>query len=214
MWVSFCAFWFWGSVGNHLHNAKLEVELLMLLVGCWLPWPGDYSWRWLTALLLERLLGVLALHWSSLNGAFCSVKPDEARELICLVPTTLPTCSYRLLHSGSHNISHEHPDCTARTQLVNWSHRLANRTPYIVSGWCRNSPRRLTRLLAVSHVFLCNSWRVITWPHLACHVTCKRQVCYMFTCCCIATETCGRVLFWVGYQYSQLVGGFHGMLPQ
>jgi hypothetical protein len=41
----------------------------------------------LTALLLERLLGVLALHWGSPNGACCSVKPDEARELIWLVPT-------------------------------------------------------------------------------------------------------------------------------
>jgi hypothetical protein len=38
-------------------------------------------------LLLERLLGVLAVHWSSLDGACCSAKPDEARELIWLVPT-------------------------------------------------------------------------------------------------------------------------------
>jgi hypothetical protein len=38
-------------------------------------------------LLLERLLGMLALHWGSLEGACCSVKPDEARELIWLVPT-------------------------------------------------------------------------------------------------------------------------------
>jgi hypothetical protein len=39
------------------------------------------------ALLLETLLGVLALHWGSLDGACCSVKPDEVRELIWLVPT-------------------------------------------------------------------------------------------------------------------------------
>jgi hypothetical protein len=30
---------------------------------------------------------VLAFHWGSLVGACCSVKPDEARELIWLVPT-------------------------------------------------------------------------------------------------------------------------------
>jgi hypothetical protein len=39
------------------------------------------------ALLLERLLGVLAFHWCSLDGACCSVKLYEARELIWLVPT-------------------------------------------------------------------------------------------------------------------------------
>jgi hypothetical protein len=38
-------------------------------------------------LLLERLLGVLAFHWSLLDGAWCSVKFNEARELIWLVPT-------------------------------------------------------------------------------------------------------------------------------
>jgi hypothetical protein len=82
-----CAFWFWGSAGKHLHNANIEAELLILLVGCWLRWPGDCNRSRLTALQLERLLGVLALHWSSLDGACCSVKPGEARELIWLVPT-------------------------------------------------------------------------------------------------------------------------------
>jgi hypothetical protein len=38
---------------------ELEAEPLMLLVGCWLWWPGNCSWSWLTALLLGRLLGVL-----------------------------------------------------------------------------------------------------------------------------------------------------------
>jgi hypothetical protein len=83
----FCVFWFWGSMGNHLLHVKLEAELLMLLVGCWLRWPGDCSWSQLTAFLLGRLLGVLALHWCLLDGACCSVKPYEARELIWLVPT-------------------------------------------------------------------------------------------------------------------------------
>jgi hypothetical protein len=45
------------------------------------------NWSRLTALLLERLLGVLSLHWGWLDGACCSVKPDEARELIWLFPT-------------------------------------------------------------------------------------------------------------------------------
>jgi hypothetical protein len=75
------------STGNHLHNAKLEAERLMLLVCCWLRWPGDCSWSRLTALLLGRLQGVLALHWSSFDSAWCSLKPDGARELIWLVPT-------------------------------------------------------------------------------------------------------------------------------
>jgi hypothetical protein len=38
-------------------------------------------------MLLERLLGVLAPHWCSLDGACCSVEPDEARELIWLLAT-------------------------------------------------------------------------------------------------------------------------------
>jgi hypothetical protein len=50
----------------------------------WLRWPGECSWSRLTALLLGRLLGVLFLTEA---GACCSVKPDEARELIRLVPT-------------------------------------------------------------------------------------------------------------------------------
>jgi hypothetical protein len=40
----------------------------MLLVGCWLRWPGDCKWSRLTVLLLERLLGALALHWGSLEA--------------------------------------------------------------------------------------------------------------------------------------------------
>jgi hypothetical protein len=36
-----CILWFWGNMGNHLHNEELEAELLMLLVGGWLRWPGD-----------------------------------------------------------------------------------------------------------------------------------------------------------------------------
>jgi uncharacterized protein (UPF0548 family) len=34
-----------------------------------------------------KTAGSVVLHWSSLDGANCSVKPDEARELIWLVPT-------------------------------------------------------------------------------------------------------------------------------
>jgi hypothetical protein len=45
-------------------------------------------------------------------------------------------------------------------------------------------------------------------------VTCKKQVCHVFTCCCITTETCGIVLLRVAYQCSQHVGGFHRRLPQ
>jgi hypothetical protein len=34
-----------------------------------------------------KTAGSVALHWGSLDGACCSVKPDEARELIWLVST-------------------------------------------------------------------------------------------------------------------------------
>jgi hypothetical protein len=53
----------------------------------------------------------------------------------------------------------------------------------------------------------------LLWPHVACYVKCKRQVCHVFTCCCIATETYGIVLLQIGYQCLQHVGGFHGRLP-
>jgi hypothetical protein len=33
-----------------------------------------------------KTAGSDAFHWGSLDGACCSVKPDEARELIWLVP--------------------------------------------------------------------------------------------------------------------------------
>jgi hypothetical protein len=121
----FCTFCFWGSVGNHLHNAKLEAELLMLLVGCWLRWPGDCSWSRLTALLLGRLLlGVLVLHWDSLDGVCCSLKPESWAGWFPLKYS--PTYSYRWLHCGFQNVRSEHRNCIARTQLVNWSRRLAN----------------------------------------------------------------------------------------
>jgi hypothetical protein len=51
-------------------------------------------------------------------------------------------------------------------------------------------------------------------PYLPRFVTCKRQVYLVFTCCCIATETCGIVLLRIGYRCSQHVGGFHERLPQ
>jgi hypothetical protein len=123
---------------------------------------GRATWSRLMALLLERLLWVLALHSGSLDGACSSVKPDEARELIWLVPLkSSPTCSYLWLHCDLQNVPHKHPNCTVRTQLANWSARLANWTSYIVSGWCRNSPWRVTWLLAVS---------VLAWL-----VTCKSR---------------------------------------
>jgi hypothetical protein len=70
-----------------LNYSKLQAELLLLLVGCWLRCPADCRRSRLTALLLDRLLGVLALYWCSLDRACCSVKPYDARELIWLVST-------------------------------------------------------------------------------------------------------------------------------
>jgi hypothetical protein len=81
----------------------------------------------------------------------CSVKPEIWSGWFPLKSS--PTCSYRWLRLDLPNVTRKHANCTVRSQLPNW-------TSYIVSGWCRNSPRRVTWLLAVSHVFMCNSWRV------------------------------------------------------
>jgi hypothetical protein len=66
------------------------------------------------ALLLERLLGVLVLHWGSLYGACCSVKLDEAKELIWLVPTKVFANLLLLLVTlRLPEVPREHPNCTA-----------------------------------------------------------------------------------------------------
>jgi hypothetical protein len=119
--------------------------------------------------------------------------------------------------------------CCIRTVLCTDSYCFV---PSIASEWHRNNLWRVTWLLALSHmftlpvtshlggywlfVFLRNSLRVnhvITVAYLVCFVTCKRQVCLVFTCCCIATETCEIVLLRVSYWCLQHVGGFHGRLP-
>jgi hypothetical protein len=61
------------------------------------------SWNRLTALLLERLLGVLlfTFGWFPLKSS--------------------PTCSYRWLNCDLQNVPHEYAKCTAGTVRVNWS---------------------------------------------------------------------------------------------
>jgi hypothetical protein len=95
-------------------------ELLMLLVGGWLRWPGDYSWSRQTALLLVRLLGVLlftearsmgrAVQWSQ------RVSWSGWYPLKCSL-----TCSIRWLHCDLQNVLCEQANCTAGTVRVNWS---------------------------------------------------------------------------------------------
>jgi hypothetical protein len=135
--------------------------------------------------------------FSSLVLARWGVLFSEARELIWLVPTEVfAVFSYRLLHWDFQNVPREHPNCTARTVLAN-SSADRSASSYVVSGWCRNSPRRVIWLLAISHVFLRNLWRVSDYRGRitpACYVACKRQVCHVFTCFDKATETCGIVL--------------------
>jgi hypothetical protein len=137
-----------------LHNAELEAELLMLLIGCWLRWPGDCSWSRLMALLLGRLLGVLAVHWGSLNGVCCSVKPDDLAgshlSLCRLAPIASYIATCRTCYANTRTALLELYLQTDLCRLANWSSCLANCTSYIVSGWCRNSPRRVTWFLAVS----------------------------------------------------------------
>jgi hypothetical protein len=68
-------------------NAKLEAELLDVtgrrLVAIATRLVVEVGWR---RCCLETA-GSVALHWGSLGEACCSVKPDEAGELIWLVPT-------------------------------------------------------------------------------------------------------------------------------
>jgi hypothetical protein len=140
-----CAFWFWGSSNNHLHNAKLEAELLVLLVGCRSRWPGDCSWSQLTALLLGRLPGVCLLFTAarSMGHAvqWSPMKPESWSGWFPLKSS--PTCSYRWLHCNFQDMLREYPNALIELNFLTDLHRLANSTPYIVSGWCRNSPWRV-----------------------------------------------------------------------
>jgi hypothetical protein len=77
--------WFWGSASILCEAWGLALCCYWSAIGC--HERATCSWSRLTALLLRRLLGVLALHWGSLDGACCLEKPDEARELIWLVLT-------------------------------------------------------------------------------------------------------------------------------
>jgi hypothetical protein len=72
---------------HNSHNAELEAELSMLLVGGWLQWSSDFYVKSADSVAAWKTAESVALHWSSLDGACCSVKPDEARELIWPVPT-------------------------------------------------------------------------------------------------------------------------------
>jgi hypothetical protein len=62
-----CAFWFWGSADNHLYNAKLEAEFLMLLVGCWLRRPDQLSCDSTVKLFLKHPIFEM---FSTLNQKF------------------------------------------------------------------------------------------------------------------------------------------------
>jgi hypothetical protein len=60
-------------------------------------------------------------------GACCSVKPDEARELIWLVPIkSSPTCSCNWLHCNLQNVSREHANCTVEMYVLTGPRHLGN----------------------------------------------------------------------------------------
>jgi hypothetical protein len=58
----------------------------MLLVSGWLRWQCDLWLMSADGVAAWKTAGSVALHWSSLDAACCSVKPDEGRELIWLIP--------------------------------------------------------------------------------------------------------------------------------
>jgi hypothetical protein len=109
-----------------------------------------------------------------------------------------------------------------RSQRVNLTgSHLSLRRPAPIAGYIatyrtyhantRTALLELNLLTGPSRLANCLTW--IPWPYLACFVSYKRQVCHVFTCFSIASETCGTVLLRVGYQCSQHVGGFHRRLP-
>jgi hypothetical protein len=59
-----------------------SLRLLMLLVDGWLWWPGDLWLKSADGIAAYKTAGSVALHWGSLDGACCSVKPDEAWERV------------------------------------------------------------------------------------------------------------------------------------
>jgi hypothetical protein len=92
----------------------------VLLVGCLLRWPGDLKLKSAEGVAARKTAGIVALHWSSLDGACCSVKPES--ELIRLVPLkSSPTCSCRWLHCDLENVPREHANCTTPSQSAAWS---------------------------------------------------------------------------------------------
>jgi hypothetical protein len=71
-----------------------SVNIRLALCGAWsgaldvTGWrSGDLQLKSADGVASWKAAGSVAFHWSSLGGACCSVKPDEARELIRLVPT-------------------------------------------------------------------------------------------------------------------------------
>jgi hypothetical protein len=59
----------------------------MLLFGGWLRWPSDLWLKSADSIAAWKTAGSVDLHRGSLDGACCSVEPDETRELIRLIPT-------------------------------------------------------------------------------------------------------------------------------
>jgi hypothetical protein len=105
----------------------------MLLVGCWLRWPGDCSRSRLTALLLERLLGVLLFTEARSMGRAVQWSPMKPESWSGWFPLkSSPTCSSRWLHCDLLSVPREHPNGTARTQRVNW---------FESSSWLKRLPR-------------------------------------------------------------------------
>jgi hypothetical protein len=133
----------------------------MLLVGGWLRWPGDCSWSRLTALLLGRLLGCVALHWGSLDGACRSVKYDEARELIWLVPTKvfadllLSLVTLRLTERAARTALLEMYMLTGRGHLADWLTDWLTELNCVVSLTVLRRTQVKTLLATIHVAFVC-----------------------------------------------------------
>jgi hypothetical protein len=145
------------------------VELLMLLVGCWLRWPGDCSWRRWRRCCLED-------YWeccSSLGFAWWGVLFSESRwsqkvswsGWFPLKP--LPTCSNRWLHCRLQNVPREHANCTAGTVRVNW---------FSSSCWLKRLPRSRSYFTTDSQSVSISWYRAPLWELRPDIISCRNVV--------------------------------------
>jgi hypothetical protein len=87
----------------------------MLLVGCWVRWPGDWSWSWLTAMLLERLLGVLLFTGARSVGRAVQWSPIKPESWSGWFPLFFADLLLSLVTLRLPDVPRKHPNRADRT---------------------------------------------------------------------------------------------------